>query len=155
MALKPVRVDKQSPFMGEDCALCKQPLAPGDEIIICPEDAARHHAHCWRANRNKCSAYGCLGRGEIEAPPAEREQRRPSRTTSTSSEESRVKTMPSSSFHCAQSCLVIAIAVAIIFFAVGCFGLWAIADYIMLEILGWQYRDPLVNETLWWFLIVV
>jgi hypothetical protein len=152
MALKPVRVDKQSPFMGEDCALCKQPLAPGDEIIICPEDAARHHAHCWRANRNKCSAYGCLGQGEIEAPPPEREQRRPSRTASTSSEQSRVKTMPSSSFHCAQSCLVIAIAVAIIFFAVGCFGLWAIADYIMLEILGWQYRDPLVNEALRWFL---
>jgi hypothetical protein len=56
--------------------------------------------------------------------------------------------MPSGSFHCAQSCLVIAIAVAIVFVAIGCFGLWAILDYIMLEILGWQYRDPLLNEAL-------
>ena len=34
------------------------------------------------------------------------------------------------------------IAIAIIFFSIGCFGLWAIADYIMLEVLGWHYRVP-------------
>lgn len=27
--------------------------------------------------------------------------------------------------------------------AFSCFGLWAIADYIMMEVLGWQYRQPL------------
>jgi hypothetical protein len=35
--------------------------------------------------------------------------------------------------------------VAIIFFAIGCFGLWAIADYLMIEVLGWHYRDPLAG----------
>ena len=65
MAIKPVVVDKRSPFLGEACALCKQPLSPGDELAICPEDATRHHAHCWRANGNKCTAYGCTGHGEL------------------------------------------------------------------------------------------
>jgi hypothetical protein len=150
MALKPHVVDKQSPFLGEDCALCKQPFAPGDEIIICPEDAARHHSQCWRANGNKCSAYGCSGRGVIEAPapPAEPppDSRRPrNRRTAepATGPRSKVQTMPSSSFHCAQSCLLIAIGLAILLFAVGCFGLWAIADYIMLERLHWEYRAPL------------
>jgi hypothetical protein len=50
--------------------------------------------------------------------------------------------MPSSNIGCAQSCLVISIALAIILIAAGCFGLWAIADYILIDILGWQYRAP-------------
>jgi hypothetical protein len=57
--------------------------------------------------------------------------------------DSKVQTLPASGFHCAQSCLLIAIAISIILFAIGCFGLWAIADYIMIEVLGWPYRAPL------------
>ncbi len=138
MALRPIIVDKRSPFVGEACALCKEPLAPGDELAICPEDATRHHAHCWQANGNRCTAYGCRGQGELEGFEGARVQ-----TSSTG--DSKVQTLPARGFHCAQSCLVVAIAVAIILFAVGCFGLWAIADYIMIEVLGWHYRDPVAG----------
>ena len=141
MALRPIVVDKQSPFLGEACALCKQPFAPGDELIICPEDATRHHAHCWRANGNECTAYGCSGHGETEEISSGGSAtivRRSSDQT-----ESKVQTLPTRSFHCAQSCLLIAIALSIILIAIGCFGLWAIADYIMIDVLDWQYRAPL------------
>ena len=70
------------------------------------------------------------------------------RQTSRQSEEqgeSKVQTLPARSFHCAQSCLIIAIAVAIVLFAIGCFGLWAIADYFVTEVLGWQYRAPVAG----------
>lgn len=137
--LRPVPVDKQSPFIGEACALCKQPFAPGDELAICPEDATRHHVHCWRAYGNKCTAYGCMGRGEIIGQEEESTSR-----VHTSS-DSKVQTLPARSFHCAQSCLVIAIAVSIILFAIGCFGLWAIADYLMLEVFNLPYRAPLTE----------
>jgi hypothetical protein len=152
-AIRPVLVDKQSPFLGEACALCKQPFAPGEELAICPEDATRHHTHCWRANGNKCTAYGCTGRGQLldvepSPPPPPRRPRSRVVTAADSPAESdsprsKVRTMPASSFSCAQSCLIIAIAVSILLFAVGCFGLWAIADYIALEILHWPYRGPL------------
>ena len=56
---------------------------------------------------------------------------------------SRVKVMPARSFSCAQTCLVLAIALAIVLVAIGCFGLWAIVDFIMIDLLGWQYREPL------------
>jgi hypothetical protein len=56
--------------------------------------------------------------------------------------------MPASSFSCAQSCLILAIAISILLFAVGCFGLWAIADYIAIEILNWPYRGPLPGASL-------
>ena len=141
MAIRPVVVDKQSPFLGEACALCKQPFGPEDELAICPEDATRHHVRCWQANGNKCTAYGCMGHGEIAGA-------RPVVTTTATrfragqQDEAKVQTLPSRSFHCAQSCLLVTIALAIILIAVGCFGLWAIADYIMIEVLGWQYRDP-------------
>lgn len=59
------------------------------------------------------------------------------------SPSSTVKTLPASSFSCAQSCLIIAIAISIILIAVSCFGLWAILDYVVVELLGWQYRQPL------------
>jgi hypothetical protein len=181
MALTPIIVDKRSPFLGEACALCKQPLAPGDELIVCPEDAARHHSQCWQANGNKCSAYGCRGRGPIAAPvstgsasgsarpaapgstsgspPPEpvtgepvagnqaratrRGRRREREAPAAAEPSSKVRTMPSSNFHCAQSCLLLSIGLAILIFAISCFGLWAIADYIMMEILNWEYRLPL------------
>ena len=140
MALRPVTVDKRSPFLGEACALCKEPFAPGESLAICPEDATRHHARCWQANGNRCTAYGCRGHGQVVGLTPPRVL-----TSSTEVGESKVQTLPARGFHCAQSCLVVAIAVAIILFAVGCFGLWAIVDYIMIEVLGWQYRDPLAG----------
>lgn len=142
--LSPIIVTKQSPILGEECVLCKNPLAPGDEVVICPEDGSRHHAHCWRANGSKCAAYGCRGRGEIEA--AEPTTPEP---TSVPAANQQPATNPNGRlqraahrFGCGQSCLLVGIAIAIIFFSIGCFGLWAIADYIMLEVLGWQYRVP-------------
>ncbi len=143
MALRPVIVDKSSPFLGEACALCKQPFGPGDELAICPEDATRHHLHCWRANGDKCTAYGCTGHGEVNSATPRATIIR--RGGSEEEPESKVQTLPTRGFHCAQSCLLIAIAIAIILFAIGCFGLWAIADYLMIEVLGWHYRDPIAG----------
>ncbi len=148
--LSPVIITKQSPFLGEECALCKNPLAPGDEAVICPEDSTRHHAHCWRANGSKCASYGCRGRGEIapdtpEPAPTQLENQPPTNQSPANqppaTEPGRIH-RTANRFGCGQGCLLVAIAIAIIFFSIGCFGLWAIADYIMLEVLGWQYRVP-------------
>ena len=142
MAIRPVLVDKRSPFVGEHCALCKEPFSPGEEIIICPVDAARHHVFCWSANGNRCAAFSCEGQGSpitrASTPALEDDEAERS-----SQPVSRVKTLPVSSFSCAQSCLVVAIAISIVIFAISCFGLWAIFDYIVVEILGWHYRQPL------------
>ena len=146
--LAPVTITKQSPFLGEECALCKNPFAPGDEVIVCPDDGSRHHTHCWRANGNKCAAYGCRGRGEIESPDAPAPEPLPPQPESQPPTNQQPVTNPTRiqrtarRFGCGQGCLLVAIAIAIIFFSIGCFGLWAIADYIMLEVLGWQYRVP-------------
>ena len=139
-------IDKQSPFLGDECSLCKQPLAPGDEAVICPEDGSRHHSHCWRSNGDKCTAYGCRGEGIIVSRPVElRRPRRDFQTIAPGAPPRRrpkVLVRPASHFGCAQSCLLLSIAIAIILFAVGCFGLWAIADYIMVEIFNLPYRSP-------------
>jgi hypothetical protein len=142
--IRPVLIDQQSPFHGEGCALCKESFASGDEIVICPEDGSRHHVHCWVANGNKCTAYGCTGHGEISRRQQPPRSRRPSRVViqGEPASRSKVRAMPSSSMGCAQTCLVIGVAIAIVLIAIGCFGLWAIADYILIERLGWQYRSP-------------
>ncbi len=146
--LAPITITKQSPFLGEECVLCKNPFAPGDEVVICPEDSSRHHTHCWRANGSECAAYGCRGRGgiEVEAPvpepsPEEPQNQQPINPVPTNEPNGRLQ-RTARRFGCGQGCLLIGIAIAIIFFSIGCFGLWAIADYIMLEVLGWQYRVP-------------
>lgn len=157
--LRPIRIDKQSPFLGEECALCKEPFAPGAELVICPEDGSRHHTHCWRANGNRCTAYGCTGTGDVsDRPVLVAPRRRPRARVINQIRQteqaplpqgrSKVRTMPSSNFGCAQTCLLLGIAVAIVFFALGCFGLWAIADYIMIEVLGYQYRAPFSGAAL-------
>jgi hypothetical protein len=69
-------------------------------------------------------------------------------TQGESSTRSKVRTMPSSSMGCAQACLIVSIAIAIVLIAAGCFGLWAIADYILIEELGWQYRSPFTGMIL-------
>ena len=70
MAIRPILIDKRSPFIEENCALCKEPFQLGEEIIVCPEDATRHHVACWRANGYRCTAYGCTGYGR----PVQRRQ---------------------------------------------------------------------------------
>ncbi len=107
--------------------------------MICPEDATRHHTHCWQANHNHCTAFGCTGQGVIVAMPEPRPRSQP-HTPRVVPAPSKVRTLPTRSFHLAQSCLLIAIALSILIFAFSCFGLWAIADYVMIEILNWQYR---------------
>jgi hypothetical protein len=145
--LTPITITKQSPFLGEECALCKNPFAPGDLVIVCPTDSSRHHTQCWRANGNKCAAYGCLGHGEIEEPTASASEpllppeRPPTNQPPAAIPNGRLQ-QAARRLGCGQGCLLIGIAIAIIFFSIGCFGLWAIADYIMLEVLGWQYRVP-------------
>lgn len=144
MAIRPVLIDKLSPFIGESCALCKEPFAPGEEIILCPEDAARHHVYCWSANGNRCAAFGCRGNGApITRTPIPIDAIEENEAGGEEDPASRVKTLPSSSFSCAQSCLIVAIAISILIFAVSCFGLWAILDYVVVEIFGWRYRQPL------------
>lgn len=143
--IRPVKVDEGSPFRGEDCALCKESFTVGDELVICPEDASRHHSHCWRVNGSKCTAYGCTGSGEILPHRSRTRPRQRAQVVTQQgdvSDRSKVRTMPSSSMGCAQACLIVSIAIAIVLIAAGCFGLWAVADYVLLEVLGWQYRSP-------------
>lgn len=143
--LTPVIITKQSPFLGEECALCKNPFAPGDTVIVCPADSSRHHTHCWIANGNKCAAYSCLGHGEIETTSTPEPPSPPSSPTINQPPDAQPNgrlQQAARRLGCGQGCLLVGIAIAIIFFSIGCFGLWAIADYIMLEVLGWQYRVP-------------
>ena len=165
MAIRPQLIGEHSFSLGERCALCKERFVVGVEVIICPADGTPHHVHCWQANDNACSAYGCTGSGrpilrtpfveeaadveeeEVVEPAIEGEVVTPPAADSSdrnrAGRRSKVRTYPASSFSCAQTCLLIAIALSIIFFAVGCFGLWAMLDYLFMEILGWQYREPL------------
>jgi hypothetical protein len=142
LAIRPILIDKRSPFLGEACALCKEPFAPGDDVVVCPEDATRHHSRCWAANGNRCTAYGCQGKGiAIPIRPAPTPAR--IRRSAAGTVESKVQTLPTRSFSCAQSCLLLAVAIAIVLFAIACFGLWALADYVATDVLGWQYRGAL------------
>lgn len=163
--IRPHHIGEESTFLGQNCALCKQEFAAGDEIVVCPEDGSRHHVRCWQANGNKCTAYGCTGAGVVGVPALLRPRgqgarpraaRRPTIIPQDStpprpdtaarpipgSPGSKVRTLPAGSIGCAQTCLLIAIAVAIVFFALGCFGLWAIADYLMLQVWDIPYRTP-------------
>lgn len=63
--IRPHHLGDTSTFLGQTCALCKQEFATGDAIVICPEDGSRHHVHCWEANNNHCTAYGCQGQGVV------------------------------------------------------------------------------------------
>lgn len=82
--IRPHQLGESSTFVGQTCALCKQEFAAGDSIVICPEDGSRHHVHCWEANNNHCTAYGCTGQGVVserapEAPDTPPVRRPPSR----------------------------------------------------------------------------
>ena len=145
--IRPLRVSSRSAFLEQQCALCKEAFAAGDKIVICPEDGARHHAGCWEANGNKCSAFGCTGQGQISsgARPETATSHGPRVTDHPVEEDenaSKVRVLPSSSLGCAQGCLLLSIAIAIIVMAFGCFGLWAIVDYLMIEVFHFDYRTP-------------
>ena len=68
--IRPHHLGDTSTFLGQTCALCKQEFAAGDAVVICPEDGSRHHVHCWAANNNHCTAYGCQGQGAVGEPTA-------------------------------------------------------------------------------------
>ncbi len=166
MAIRPILIDDDSPFSDENCALCKEPFVSGEEIVVCPDDATRHHIQCWIANGNRCTAYACSGHGQpitrlesgtdhefeedeledgsvVLEGVVEPRRSRVGGSTFRPRQGSKVRTMPSSSFGCAQGCLILAIAIAIVIMAISCFGLWAIADFIMIELLNWDYREPI------------
>ena len=154
-------IGEESTFLGQTCALCKHEFAAGDAIVVCPADGSRHHVRCWQANGNKCPAYGCTGEGAIGTPaqlvrrgqPAQPSRPRiieqpPERPSGAArpipgAPGSKVRTLPAGSVGCARTCLLLAIALAIILFALGCYGLWAIADYFMLQVWEIPYRAPL------------
>lgn len=150
-----IRVHEQSPFLDEACALCKEPFAVGDELVICPEDGSRHHADCWRANGNHCTAYGCTGAGEIVVGAPARSRPRPSTpqrprvitmpATSgpRSRSRSKVRALPASNFGCARGCSTFFFLLVVLLCALGCFGLWALGDLIAVDLLGIDYRTPL------------
>ena len=154
--LLPIIASKRSPFLGDTCALCKEPFTPGDELVICPVDGARHHGQCWQANGNKCSALGCTGQGELADPSSPVSRPAPGRekVTVVGNGRTKIRTLPSQSFGCAQSCLILSVALAIVLIALGCFGLWAIFDYLMLHVWDFSYRPPLTGLllpfNLWW-----
>ncbi|MGB1251954.1 MAG: RING finger protein [Candidatus Promineifilaceae bacterium] len=172
--LRPAIATKENEYVGEDCALCKQPFAPETELIVCPRDGALHHTYCWEANHNHCTALACEGRGvvyrpeqhsaEINAnPPIEeapaqpaapvvvterqtqsRPNRRPPPTRRVApAREPRPAPRPTRTpftLQLAQSCVVISIAIAIVVISFSCFGLWAIADFLMIEVFDFSYR---------------
>ena len=154
--LHPEIVTKESDMLGAECALCKELFAPHDEVIECPVDGALHHTYCWEANGDHCTSLGCSGHGrlgededgEISAelpiyePPIEEIAETPPSSVPQQVNR-RPTTQPSHlPFHLriAQSCLIISIAIAIIVMAFSCFGLWAIFDYLMLEVFQYGYR---------------
>lgn len=146
MSVYPLPIDEQSPFLGEACALCKAPFVDGTEIIICPDDATRHHVACWQANHNHCTAYGCDGSGVVvDKEFVSRRVKMPEDGALRRVDEghSKVQVLPSRSSSCGQSCLMLMIGVAILIFAFSCFGLWAILDYFMLNVWGFEYREPI------------
>jgi hypothetical protein len=141
--IRPLRVSSRSAFLEQQCALCKEVFVAGDEIVICPEDGARHHATCWEANGFKCSAFGCGGNGRLVTGTESADGLRVAESQTNEEEKaSKVRVMPSSSLGCGQGCLLLSIAIAILVMAFGCFGLWAIADYLMIEVFNLDYRLP-------------
>lgn len=131
--LTPHTIDKSSPLLGEECAYCKDPFAPGDEIIICPEDGSRHHVRCWVGNNNQCAAYGCAGRGDISQP-----------TTGDTPSPPPVPLTPpppnNEPPRWANTCLVLSTAITMLLCGASCFGLWLILDYLMLNVWNYPYR---------------
>lgn len=141
--IRPHHLDDQSTFLGQTCALCKQEFEVGDEIVICPEDGSRHHTHCWQANNNHCTAYGCRGQGVVgipsaiptARPPAPRPRAIPApppppRARPTAARPipnapgSKVRTLPAGSFGCLRGCFIVVLLLVIVLVALACAGAW-------------------------------
>ncbi len=150
--VRPVRIDDRSPFLESTCALCKAPFEAGSELVVCPQDGAVHHVDCWQANDNSCSAYGCAGAGEINRS---RFRRRPqtrniASTTPTLIDadmrrrpyRSKVRTMPSSNFGCRRGCFTISVLLAVFIVLLGCFGVWAVADFVINDMPSFEPSMP-------------
>jgi hypothetical protein len=58
-------VQRNSPLLEQECALCHRLFDVGDRVVICPMDSTRHHSHCWESNGNHCVAYACTGAGFV------------------------------------------------------------------------------------------
>ena len=178
--LRPVVATKENDYIGEDCALCKQPFAPDTELVVCPQDGVLHHTYCWEANNCHCTALACEGHGRLirsdsaepepesepdttidvtppprpprvvitepqtqpSPPPRPNRRPRPSRPTPAARQPRPAPQSTRTPFtlQLAQSCVVLAIAIAIIVISFSCFGLWAIADYLMIEVFDFNYR---------------
>ena len=158
--IRPHHLGDTSTFLGQTCALCKQEFAAGDAIVICPEDGSRHHVHCWEANNNHCTAYGCTGQGVVgepatdapEAPPVRR--RPPSRPTiirpadqpgsrprvvprvpaparpTPNAPGSKVRTLPAGSFGCVRACFFVALILVFLLVVLACAVTWFLSDSV-------------------------
>lgn len=60
-------VQRNSPLLEQECALCHHPFDMGDRVVICPVDGTRHHVQCWETNGNHCVALACEGAGVVES----------------------------------------------------------------------------------------
>lgn len=139
MALRPVPIDTDSPFLEESCALCKETFQTGDEIVVCPDDATRHHVACWQANGSKCTAYGCKGAGAVGKveviPPASPRPRVVGGTPERSSRQprSKVRVMPALNLSCRAGCMILLVLLTVII-GVSCgLAMWAVYDWISTE----------------------
>ncbi len=151
MSVYPIPIDEDSPFFEERCALCQELFAIGDDIVICPEDATRHHVRCWRANDNKCTAFGCSGSGVV-LDEEFLARRRPVRGANSPHSQQNAPNQnqidvetdetPPRHYSCAQSLFLIMVGASILIIALSCFGLWAMFDYLMLEYFELPYRLP-------------
>ena len=103
----------------------------------------RHHRQCWIANGQRCTALGCSGSGA----PADVVQI-PSAPATTVPPRSKVRTLPQAGVNISQSCVVLGAIVAVMLLAVGCFGLWAVVDFLMIEVFELNYREPLLQLAL-------
>lgn len=144
-------LDTDSAFIGQTCALCKQEFGLDDEIVICPEDGSRHHVHCWEANNNHCTAYGCRGQGRVGVPaapveppvrrrppprprvidqqPASPPRPRPAAARPVpNSPGSKVRTLPAGSFGCVRGCFVVVLIVAVLVTILACAGAWFLTE---------------------------
>lgn len=65
--LQALIVQRNSPLLEQECALCHQLFDIGDRVVICPQDATRHHSQCWETNGNHCVALACEGAGAVQS----------------------------------------------------------------------------------------
>lgn len=47
------------------CPICCCEIAPGDDVVICPDCRTPHHRDCWEENHG-CSTYGCASAAHQE-----------------------------------------------------------------------------------------